>query len=65
VNAVSEAIAGWLEQKRRMDRAAAAVISMKECHPDLFAGMDEQAQALAERWTRALNAAYATLQKRL
>lgn len=34
---------------------------VKECHPDLFAGMDPQAKALAERWTKALNAAYATL----
>jgi len=34
---------------------------VKECHPDLFAGMDQQASAMAERWTRALNAAYATL----
>ncbi len=37
---------------------------VKECHPDLFAGMDPHAQALAERWTRALNAAYATLNPR-
>jgi DnaJ like chaperone protein len=37
---------------------------VKECHPDLFAGMDEQAQDLAERWTKALNAAYATLNPR-
>jgi DnaJ-domain-containing protein 1 len=37
---------------------------MKECHPDLFAGMDEHAQVLAERWTKALNAAYATLNPR-
>jgi DnaJ like chaperone protein len=37
---------------------------VKECHPDLFAGMDEQARALAERWTKALNAAYATLKPR-
>ena len=37
---------------------------VKECHPDLFAGMDQQAKALAERWTRALNAAYATLNPR-
>jgi hypothetical protein len=37
---------------------------IKECHPDLFAGMDQQGQALAERWTRALNAAYATLNPR-
>jgi hypothetical protein len=37
---------------------------VKECHPDLFAGMDQHARALAERWTRALNAAYATLNPR-
>lgn len=37
---------------------------MKQCHPDLFAGMDQQAKALAERWTRAINAAYATLNPR-
>ena len=37
---------------------------IKECHPDLFADMDQQAKALAERWTRALNAAYATLNPR-
>ena len=37
---------------------------VKACHPDLFAGMDPQAKALAERWTRALNAAYATLNPR-
>jgi DnaJ-domain-containing protein 1 len=37
---------------------------VKECHPDLFAGMDQHAKALAERWTRALNAAYATLNPR-
>jgi DnaJ-domain-containing protein 1 len=37
---------------------------LKECHPDLFAGMDPQARALAERWTKALNAAYATLNPR-
>jgi len=37
---------------------------VKECHPDLFAGMDQQARALAERWTRALNVAYATLNPR-
>jgi DnaJ like chaperone protein len=34
---------------------------MKECHPDLFAGMDQQARDLAERWTKALNAAYSAL----
>lgn len=37
---------------------------IKACHPDLFAGMDPQARALAERWTKALNAAYATLNPR-
>jgi hypothetical protein len=37
---------------------------VKECHPDLFAGMDPPAKALAERWTRALNGAYATLNPR-
>ena len=37
---------------------------VKECHPDLFAGMDQNAQALAERWTKALNAAYSTLKPR-
>jgi DnaJ-domain-containing protein 1 len=37
---------------------------VKACHPDLFAGMDQQAMALAERWTKALNAAYATLNPR-
>jgi hypothetical protein len=37
---------------------------VKACHPDLFAGMDQQARALAERWTKALNAAYATLNPR-
>ena len=37
---------------------------VKECHPDLFAGMDQEAKALAERWTKALNAAYATLNPR-
>ena len=31
---------------------------VKECHPDRFAGMDEQSRALAEEWTKALNAAY-------
>jgi hypothetical protein len=37
---------------------------MKACHPDLFAGMDQQTKALAERWTKALNAAYASLNPR-
>jgi hypothetical protein len=34
---------------------------VKECHPDRFAGMDEQSRRLAEEWTKALNAAYETL----
>ncbi len=37
---------------------------VKECHPDLFVGMDQHAKAMAERWTKALNAAYATLKPR-
>ena len=37
---------------------------VRACHPDLFAGTDERARALAERWTKALNAAYATLNPR-
>ena len=37
---------------------------VRACHPDLFAGTDTQARALAERWTKALNAAYATLNPR-
>ena len=37
---------------------------VKECHPDLFSGMDQQAKALAERWTKALNVAYGTLNPR-
>jgi hypothetical protein len=37
---------------------------VKACHPDLFAGMDQQAKDLAERWTKALNAAYETLNPR-
>jgi len=37
---------------------------VKACHPDLFAGMDQQARVLAERWTKALNAAYASLNPR-
>jgi len=31
---------------------------IKECHPDRFTGMDEQARSLAEEWTKSLNAAY-------
>jgi hypothetical protein len=37
---------------------------VRACHPDLFAGTDEPARASAERWTKALNAAYATLNPR-
>jgi hypothetical protein len=50
--------ASWAEIK------AAYRKRVKACHPDLFAGTDEQARALAERWTKALNAAYATLNPR-
>lgn len=31
---------------------------IKECHPDRFANMDRSTQELAERWAKALNAAY-------
>ncbi len=31
---------------------------IKECHPDLFAAMDEHSRSLAEEWTKSLNAAY-------
>jgi hypothetical protein len=34
---------------------------IKECHPDRFANTDAQSRALAEEWTKALNAAYAEL----
>ena len=34
---------------------------VKECHPDLFAQMDEHSRHLAEEWTKALNAAYSLL----
>lgn len=37
---------------------------VKQCHPDLFTAMDPAGKALAERWTRALNAAYASLTPR-
>ena len=47
-----------------MEIKAAYRKRVKECHPDLFAGMDQQAKALAERWTRALNAAYGSLNPR-
>jgi hypothetical protein len=47
-----------------MEIKAAYRKRVKECHPDLFAGMDQQAKALAERWTTALNVAYASLNPR-
>lgn len=31
---------------------------IKECHPDLFASMDERSRLLAEEWTKSVNAAY-------
>jgi len=34
---------------------------VKECHPDRFAGADEDSRRLAEEWTKSLNAAYETL----
>jgi curved DNA-binding protein CbpA len=34
---------------------------VKQCHPDRFAGMDEDSRMLAEEWTKALNAAYESL----
>ena len=34
---------------------------IKECHPDRFPNTDAQSRALAEEWTKALNAAYAEL----
>ncbi|HWC60488.1 MAG TPA: J domain-containing protein [Verrucomicrobiae bacterium] len=34
---------------------------IKECHPDRFSQSDAQSRALAEEWTKALNAAYAEL----
>jgi DnaJ-domain-containing protein 1 len=37
---------------------------VKACHPDHFAGMDERAKAMAQRWTTALNGAYASLNPR-
>jgi hypothetical protein len=49
------------------DSATAAEIKaayrrrVKECHPDRFAGMDEQTRLLAEEWTKAVNSAYHAL----
>jgi curved DNA-binding protein CbpA len=54
-------ILGLSASASRVDIKAAYRKRIKECHPDLFAGMDQQAQVLAERWTKALNAAYAKL----
>ena len=34
---------------------------VKECHPDRFSTLDEQSRQLAEEWTKAINAAYASL----
>lgn len=34
---------------------------VKECHPDRFSHLDEASRQLAEEWTKALNAAYASL----
>jgi hypothetical protein len=34
---------------------------IKECHPDRFPQSDAQSRALAEEWTKVLNAAYAEL----
>lgn len=34
---------------------------IKECHPDRFSNTDEQSRALAEEWTKAINAAYTEL----
>lgn len=47
-----------------MEIKAAYRKRVKECHPDLFVGMDQEARALAEKWTTALNGAYATLNPR-
>jgi hypothetical protein len=34
---------------------------IKDCHPDRFPNTDAKSRALAEEWTKALNAAYAEL----
>jgi hypothetical protein len=40
---------------------AAYRIRVKDCHPDRFPHTDAKSRALAEEWTKALNAAYAEL----
>lgn len=40
---------------------AAYRIRIKDCHPDRFPHTDAKSRALAEEWTKALNAAYAEL----
>ncbi len=57
-------ILGLAPSASLMEIKAAYRKRVKACHPDQFAGMDPQAKVLAERWTRALNAAYATLNPR-
>lgn len=57
-------ILGLLPSASMAEIKAAYRKRVKACHPDLFAGMGPHATALAERWTRALNAAYATLNPR-
>ena len=34
---------------------------IKDCHPDRFANMDQTSRERAEEWSKALNAAYATM----
>lgn len=57
-------ILGLLPSASVQDIKAAYRKRVKECHPDLFSGMDQHARDLAERWTKALNAAYSTLKAR-
>jgi hypothetical protein len=40
---------------------AAYRIRIKDCHPDRFPHTDAKSRALAEEWTKALNAAYAEM----
>jgi len=40
---------------------AAYRVRIKDCHPDRFPHTDAKSRALAEEWTKALNAAYAEL----